>query len=528
VSDVGGETVVNITYLGHAGFCVETAESLIIMDPWLSPMGAFDSAWFQFPRNHHLAAFVQEKLQSTTKECFLYISHEHKDHFDPAFLNSLTCRDFTLVIPKFQRTKLIQYLSDYQCKGMIQCVDNQQIPIPGGSVTVYLDDSEMDRDSAILVEADGQTFLNLNDCKIHDRLANIQQTSGTIDVFTAQFSGAVWHPTCYDYPRKTYEAISSRKMILKFEAVARAIDSLKPKIYLTSAGPACFLDPALVHLNFERINIFPHAHKFIEYLKKRLKQSETAYYEPMPGDVLDVSLATFVSLAKERVTPDNFKEYIRSYADIYEGYFKDRQYQYSQRELDGIYEGLRESLMAKLNLLTLRDRVKIPLYFRLSDKPERMLRVDFLRMAIEYATDIPESQYYCITAQSWEIARILNHRLTWEDFTLTFRMRLNRDPDIYHVVIHGFLMMEAEDMNRFCAQVLRAETDQTRALVDVAGRRYSIHRYCPHQGADLTQGWVERGRLLTCPRHRWQFDLGNAGKCTTNDTSICAFPIEDD
>ena len=78
-----------ITYLGHAGFCVETSQSIVIMDPWMSPTGAFDSAWFQFPCNHHLAALVQEKLQNTTKHRYVYISHEHKDHFDLPFLNSL-------------------------------------------------------------------------------------------------------------------------------------------------------------------------------------------------------------------------------------------------------------------------------------------------------------------------------------------------------------------------------------------------------------------------------------------------------
>ena len=32
-----------ITYLGHAGFCVETSRSIVVMDPWVSPTGAFDS-----------------------------------------------------------------------------------------------------------------------------------------------------------------------------------------------------------------------------------------------------------------------------------------------------------------------------------------------------------------------------------------------------------------------------------------------------------------------------------------------------
>ena len=48
-----------ITYLGHAGFCVETSQATVIMDPWLSPTGAFDAAWFQFPRNHHLRGLLE-------------------------------------------------------------------------------------------------------------------------------------------------------------------------------------------------------------------------------------------------------------------------------------------------------------------------------------------------------------------------------------------------------------------------------------------------------------------------------------
>lgn len=519
--------MMQITYLGHAGFMVETLHCLIIMDPWLSPMGAFDSAWFQFPRNHHLAALVQEKLASTHKDCYLYISHEHKDHYDRPFLESLQCRNFTLVLPKFERTELVRSLSGYRCNNLIACEDQQTIQLADGYMRLYVDDSEMDRDSAIVVRADGYTFLNINDCKIHDRLAEIQDDVGHINVFSAQFSGAVWHPTCYDYPRKTYEAISSRKMFSKFEAVARAIDTLRPDAYFTSAGPACFLDPDLIHLNFERVNIFPRASKFIAYLNKRLRHVQVACHEPMPGDVYDVSKREFVVLSKERIAKANVEAYIHHYANLYEPYFACRRTECTTETLDALYQRLREVLLLKLEQLKLRDRIKIPLYFRLKDRPEKILKVNFQEKRIEYVSEITEKNHYAITVPSWEIARVLDGRLTWEDFTLTFRMRLNRDPDVYHVIIHGFLMMEAEDMDRFCEKVLRAEHDQTRALFEVNGRRYSINRFCPHQGADLTKGWVEQGRYLVCPRHRWQFDLQQEGKCTMNDHSISAFPIED-
>jgi UDP-MurNAc hydroxylase len=183
-----------ITYLGHAGFCVETSRSIVVMDPWVSPSGAFDSAWFQFPCNHHLAALIQEKLQDATKDRYLYISHEHKDHFDLSFLNSLPTRDFTLIVPRYRRPAIHELLADYRCKDLITCHDGQEIPIADGSVTLYLDDSELNRDSAILMTADGRSFLNLNDCKIHERLPEIRQMAGNVDVFACQFSGAMWHP----------------------------------------------------------------------------------------------------------------------------------------------------------------------------------------------------------------------------------------------------------------------------------------------------------------------------------------------
>ena len=71
------------------------------------------------------------------------------------------------------------------------------------------------------------------------------------------------------------------------------------------------------------------------------------------------------------------------------------------------------------------------------------------------------------------------------------------------------------------------EANKERAVISAGEGRYSVHRYCPHQGADLTEGWVEGGQLLVCPRHRWQFDLDKQGKCTLNNSSICAERLPD-
>lgn len=518
----------HITYLGHAGFCIETEEAIVIVDPWVSPTGAFDASWFQLPRNHHMAAYVQEKLQDARKERYLYISHEHKDHCDPSFLRSLTSRDFTLVLPKFRRDALRRMFADYRCKGMVLLEHQDVLPIPGGTIQMFLDDHEISRDSAILVRAGGHSFLNLNDCKIHDQLPGIVAASGAIDVFTAQFSGAVWHPTCYDYPKKRYEAISRKKLTSKFEAVARAIEAVQPKLYLSSAGPACFLDPLLYPINFEQVNIFPRAAAFFDFLKKRLPDGQAALFEPMPGDTLDVAAMRWVHLSQERLTEENFAAYLQQYAALYEGFFQMRRRTFTAAELEGLWEKLREALLGKLANLTLHDRIKVPLYFCLTDAPDRMLRVDFVQKQVEFSTAILEKNHYSIKALAGDVARVLDDKLIWEDFALSFRLKLNREPDIFQALIYGFLMLEAEDMNYYCAKVLHTELNQERTIVEAGGCRYSVNRFCPHLGADLSQGWLEQDKFLTCPRHRWQFDLTDKGACTTNDSSIHAFPLEDD
>lgn len=517
-----------ITFLGHAGFCVESARTIVVMDAWLSPMGAFDSAWFQFPRNHHLAAYVQEKLADSRRERFLYVSHEHKDHLDVAFLNSLIARDFTVVIPDFRRDYLKARFAEYECNKVVCCSEGETVETPDGSLTLYLDDSELNRDSAILVKADGRSFLNLNDCRIFDALPMIGQEHGPIDVFACQFSGAGWHPTCYEYPRETYESIARRKMMAKFQSVAQGIRALEPRLYLPSAGPPCFLDPGLVRLNFERVNIFPRAWQLIEFLDRKVRNSATSWPELMPGDVVDAEVDSRVYEASQRVTPQNYKDYVRDYAADYELLFSERQRRYASRNGAGmLLKRLEEALVSKLEPLTLHDRVQTPLYFRLDDM-DRMLRVDFPSKRVDLATGIEDSDYYSITAPSWEVERVLDGKITWDDFSLSFRMHLNREPDMYQTLMQGFLRLEPEDMNWFCAKLLNIENNQERIVIEAGGKRYAVDRYCPHQGGDLGWGWVEDGRFLTCPRHQWQFDLEKDGEARKNVGSIHAVCLEDD
>src|SRR5450432_2311598 len=82
-----------ITFLGHAGCFVETEVGSVLCDPWFTP--AYFGSWFPFPRNDGIAP---EKISSPD---YLYISHLHRDHFDPEWLARNVSKRARVLLPEF-------------------------------------------------------------------------------------------------------------------------------------------------------------------------------------------------------------------------------------------------------------------------------------------------------------------------------------------------------------------------------------------------------------------------------------------
>jgi UDP-MurNAc hydroxylase len=516
---------VQITFLGHAGFLVETADVVVVVDPWLSPTGAFDSAWMQLPKNHHLAPLVRQKLADRSRARFLYLSHEHGDHFDPEFLGSLAADDVPVVVPRFRPIALQTMLLALGFRDVRALSDGQRLALPGGYLRLFVQEVGLNRDSALLLRLAGRTFLDLNDCKIHDRLSRLRAEEGPIDVFTAQFSGAVWHPTCYEYDRADYEAICRKKVASKFEAVGRGIHALRPRAFVASAGPPCFLDPILLEKNFEPVNIFPRAPAFFRWLRDRPDMAATALHEPMPGDVLDVESNRLHKLGIERISDETFEAYVRAYASEMRHLFLGRGRNLVREEVDELVERLGAELWLKLEEFPLHHRIKMPLYVRLAERPDRMLRVDFANARVEVTGSIQDGSFCTLEIRACDAARVLDQRISWEGLLLSMRTRLSRTPDVYDPMLYGFIAGEREDLRAYCDEISSSIARVERVVVEVGERRYRINRFCPHQGADLSKAWVEDGRYLVCPRHRWTFDLENGGKCTSSACSIEARPF---
>jgi len=61
------------------------------------------------------------------------------------------------------------------------------------------------------------------------------------------------------------------------------------------------------------------------------------------------------------------------------------------------------------------------------------------------------------------------------------------------------------------------------ALFNVDGAFYALENVCPHQGAPLTDGYLE-GPLLTCSWHAWCFDV-RTGNMSLADIKV--IPVYD-
>ena len=519
-----------IKFLGHAGFMYETKNEIILMDPWMSEEGAFDSSWYQFPSNHELGYKIRELILQTDKEIYIYISHEHKDHFDVPFLKTLELSKINFITPKFRRDHVASVLKKLNPKSVNTPVDSEIVEIGNLEIRLFLDDQEIVRDSAIgLIDKDKDfTFLNLNDCKVYDRVDELYQIFGKFDVFTCQFSGAVFHPVCYDYPEKKYNEISESKVYGKFASVKNLINKFQPKLYIPAAGPPVFLDPNLIHINYQEVNIFSSPYKFKNYLNENMPNLKVEV--PVPGSTFLYNGDNIeISHPVDDVSKMFEKKNIDLYSKKYNYVFVEREKSKDDYNPVQTQKRLFDELSTKLKNFSINQNMDAIMKFSLDEILETSIFLNFDKREINILDNNNDLKVtYEISCSAGDIGRLLDGYLNWEDFMLSFRHKLKRTPDIYQVAINGFLTMEKEDVPEFVSNLMRLQNQRERITVEAGGVLYSIDKFCPHQGSDLTTHQIEDERFLICPKHRWSFDLENDGKAIDNDATINAVDLDGD
>jgi UDP-MurNAc hydroxylase len=496
-----------VTFLGHAGMYVETRYGSILSDPWFNP--AYFASWFPFPSNDAI------DLAHIAHPTYLYVSHLHHDHFDPQFLRDHVSKETTVILPDYPIDALERALRELGFTRFLHTKNGEAVEVDGLRLMVVALVAPVDGplgDSGLLID-DGETRIyDQNDSRpiAFDRIRGF----GALDAHFLQFSGAIWYPMVYQYPAQMRQALGRKKRENGQARALRYVQECGATFVVPSAGPPCFLDDDLFHLNdFDRdsTNTFPDQTVFLEYLRAHGVANSQLM---IPGSVATITPGRFDlahPMADEEVARIFTEK--RGYLEAYKAR--------KQPLIDGIKaswpHGQVDTLSALREwfepLLALADLTCVGINGRL------LLDCDTDAIVI----DFHERTVYRWAGEEWEyrfhIAAplvedcILRHTVDWvNEIFLSCRFEAERKGAYNEHVYNFFKCLSPERIEYL--EGYYAEKDPEQQMWETHG--YRLQRRCPHLKADLSRfAQIEDG-ILTCTLHGWQFEL-ETGRCLTSD-----------
>src|SRR5262249_36612620 len=173
-----------ITFVNHASFLLETKSTSIWCDPWTTGKvynncAALYSPSFQVPL---------ERVEH------IWLSHEHSDHLNFPTLKSIPDADrkrITFLHQKHSSRRVIDAVRKMGFEKIIELPQYRWVTLKP-SVEIFCG-CVGTMDSFLVVRADGECILNLNDCICTDsEIQYVKRITGRPSVLLTQLSIAQW------------------------------------------------------------------------------------------------------------------------------------------------------------------------------------------------------------------------------------------------------------------------------------------------------------------------------------------------
>jgi UDP-MurNAc hydroxylase len=508
---------VQVTSVGHAGFRIDTAAGSILCDPWVNP--AYFASWFPFPDNSELDWSALGDVD------YLYVSHLHKDHFDPVNLREHVNKDAVVLLPDFPVPELRTELEKLGFHRFLETEDSvkQRVTGPKGDLDVMIFALRAPADGPIgdsgLVVSDGETVaFNMNDARPVD-LEVLDSEFGHVDVHMLQYSGAIWYPMVYDMPARAKEAFGTQKRQRQMDRSRQYIAQVGATWVVPSAGPPCFLDPELRDLNDDHgdpANIFPDQVVFLEQMRRAGHDKGLLL---IPGSTAEFAGAQLNSLTHPVADPEAIfttgkAAYIEAYAQRMAPVLAAEKARWAPAEGEPLLEPLRarfEPIMSQSDQIC--DGIGYPVELRLGagDRAERVV-LDFPKRAVR--EPVPDETFRYGFEIAPELVRTVlrDGEPDWVNtIFLSTRFRAWRVGG-YNEYLYTFFKCLTDERIAY-ADGWFAEAHDDTSSITLDG--WEIQRRCPHLKADLSKFGVVEGSTLTCNLHGWSWNLTN-GRCLTS------------
>ena len=407
-----------VTYIGHACILLESAGTRILMDPWLTDP-TYHGTWWHYPP-------LELGVRDLPKLDYLYISHEHPDHFDPPTLRQLD-KDVHIIIANFKRKRFRDRLVALGFQRITEVDFGQDLRCNGSGLTVRLipPDRAWD-DSAILVKDGSTTVLNVNDCHLDDatleRLGNEQR----IDLAFLTFTGASQYPGCFEFPlaskiQRWQESKESH--VEEFVTWARL---LRTKRAVPAAGNFALLAPDQLFMNTPNYVNTPQ--EAVDRL--RVEAPEIEGLQMNPGDVW----TSDGTLTRLRPAPDwsrrleHIEELSRQHrAHIAEGFASE-----GEAPAD-LYDRFQDYFTGLLRAdPSIAKRINVVTWWVIDGPHGGDWVIDFTRARDWVYRGVPSQWNLRLKFPARLVHQGVSGRAIWDDLVLSFRIRLARNPDRYN------------------------------------------------------------------------------------------------
>lgn len=426
-----------ISYLGHTCVLVETAGRRVLCDPWLTDP-AYVNSWWHWPP-------VDVDPRSLDPVDFIYLSHDHPDHFDPKTLVHFR-RDTPIVIGNFTERPLsilLRRLGFTDVRPLDFWKPHEVFPGLFALLTPSNHGVWDTHDTSLALWSGDGAVYDGNDCILEDEFAfRLKALAPPLDVALLPFTPNFHYPACFRFPTEADKADVLRRMKQKnLERFARLTEILSPRYVVPFSSPYVLLGDEEFHLNRLRLTTFPT--EAVEHLggggldAQAFAMNPLDEFDPARGFRRRAAVAPdydgfFDSIEKMRAERADEVRALRSAEPRAAEDLGDAFSKYAGRKFE---HGLNVGLDARVLLALGGDFSATWL-------------MDFANGSVRFDAADVEDYDVKIEMPSGLMQMIVSSRVHWDDVLFSFRCRFDQRrylPDLWSVLRH----QELEDLEQW-------------------------------------------------------------------------------
>ncbi|RLM54030.1 MBL fold metallo-hydrolase [Halobellus sp. Atlit-31R] len=441
-----------VTYLSSAAIVVESDNASVLCDPWLVD-GAFEGSWCHYPP-------LDVDPEDFDDVDYIYISHIHPDHFDPATLRRMD-DDIPVVIHDYRWDYLYDEISALGFD-VIELGHNTRMHLAGDlHVNVLAADAcdpelcgnyfgcswvegkpelgSTQVDSLAVIDDGDHTVVNMNDCPypmVERSMRQVKERYGDIDLVCHQYSAAQFYPQCMeDYTHAEKMEAKQEVILEKHELATEFIELFEPDYYMPFAGEYV-LAGRLTPLNQYTAN--PPRVEALEWFRSHVDTDAHQCVFLNSGEHLDLA-ADRVSKPYEPIDQEAKREYVESE-------LADRSFTYERDPMPSV-EALREDVRPAFENFEDQRRTvgyETDTSVLVSLSATEYVELSFRGDGYDFVTEPDLSTYdgyVKVDVDPRLLARLLEgpEAVHWADAKIGSHLGISKQPDIYERQLYNCL-----------------------------------------------------------------------------------------